>query len=1103
MTEVLIKMERDKRLIKPTAKALANKIEKLQHERKIAVNKMKSLIPEMKSLMKTKENVSHVQSCFKKLNQFCVTAIASHDVLMPLLMEDEQNGQNEWFDSIMTYANAFKEDVERWLSGSEDLQQNGSLHLLQSVPAVKDEEMLQYLREDGPQINITASLLSTEDMQDDIKPYDSVSNVENKTSVSGRRSVVSSTSSARLKTEADLAALMARQKLLKEKHELEEQEEHLKRKKEQLKMDEDIAAHVAKLNVLRSQSVTSSRKSTKYSDGMDSYLEKETSKQMVLNIDANSFIPQPPIKQRDTKQEPLEQGTRPKRESLPLYIDYEPRQYSENHNNNEQTQYRSPLNAGSESRDEHNNVLGLMRKQNEITTLLIRQHCLSSLPKKEIPIFDGNPLNYHAFIKAFENGVERNTDDYSDRLYFLEQYTRDHAKELVKSCQHIAPDRGYVKAKALLREHFGNEHQVASAYMEKALTWSSIKTEDLKSLQDYSLFLRSCSTAMEGVDYLRELNMPANMLTIVKKLPYKFRDKWRTVACKLQEKYKRRATFSDITDFIEKQVKILSDPIFGNIQDSNSMTNKVINKPKLQPHFGIKRTSFATAVAPLESKTSSATSFKEQTLRTCLCCGGGHKLDVCPQMEKKTHKEKIGFLREKGVCFGCLCIGHFSKDCRKRISCEKCGLQHANILHIPQRRNNHSQTEKTEVSVDSTMVSSGLTGAGNDSVKLPIVPVQVKSKKGDKIITTYAFLDPGSTAVFCTEALSNRLGLTGKKSRILLRTMGQEKVVSSYVVSGLEVAGLQGDNFCELPKTYTQQHMPVHKANIPKEMDLQRWTYLEPVKLPEIDSDIELLIGANVPQALEPLEVINSEDGGPYAIRTKLGWTVNGPLRRETDGATNCEHSEISVNRVSVVELEELWQQHEDWTQRLSQEKETSSKTLNDLKEMLKVKDRLMEEKLAELKTAYKDSEAELLKKVQAALEKECQAVREAGRKEVERCEDLLAMAHKAMAQKDAELERRAEEISKRKKITKQDSEKIKNLSLDLQRKEENSSDLQEKLTNYKKQMQQVQKGISAMRKEERLLRQKLADMERTKKQLQCDLRTRDRTIQQLSDWTI
>ncbi len=35
-----------------------------------------------------------------------------------------------------------------------------------------------------------------------------------------------------------------------------------------------------------------------------------------------------------------------------------------------------------------------------------------------------------------------------------------------------------------------------------------------------------------------------------------------------------------------------------------------------------------------------------------------------------------------------------------------------------------------------------------------------------------------------------RLNLTGTKVWILLRTMGQEKVVNSHVLSGLEMAGL-------------------------------------------------------------------------------------------------------------------------------------------------------------------------------------------------------------------------------------------------------------------------------------------------------------------------
>lgn len=68
---------------------------------------------------------------------------------------------------------------------------------------------------------------------------------------------------------------------------------------------------------------------------------------------------------------------------------------------------------------------------------------------------------------------------------------------------------------------------------------------------------------------MSELDTTTNMLTIIRKLPYKLRDKWRTVACDIQEVHHHRAVFSDIVDFIEHQVKIVSDPVFGNIQDSS------------------------------------------------------------------------------------------------------------------------------------------------------------------------------------------------------------------------------------------------------------------------------------------------------------------------------------------------------------------------------------------------------------------------------------------------------------------------------------------------------------------------------------------------------
>ena len=59
---------------------------------------------------------------------------------------------------------------------------------------------------------------------------------------------LSSTSSARIKTEADMPALIARKKQ-KDKHDLEEQE-RLRKRKEELDLEMEMAASIAKVTHL-------------------------------------------------------------------------------------------------------------------------------------------------------------------------------------------------------------------------------------------------------------------------------------------------------------------------------------------------------------------------------------------------------------------------------------------------------------------------------------------------------------------------------------------------------------------------------------------------------------------------------------------------------------------------------------------------------------------------------------------------------------------------------------------------------------------------------------------------------------------------------------
>ena len=101
-------------------------------------------------------------------------------------------------------------------------------------------------------------------------------------------------------------------------------------------------------------------------------------------------------------------------------------------------------------------------------------------------------------------------------------------------------------------------------------------------------------------------------------------------------------------------------------------------------------------------------------------------------------------------------------------------------------------------------------------------------------------------------------------TQITLRTMGSSSSVSSYRLTGLEIASLTGKQFYDLPEVYTQKRMPVGTDNIIKEEELANWPYLDGVDIPRIQADVELLMGTTASKMLEPREVVNSHGNGPY-----------------------------------------------------------------------------------------------------------------------------------------------------------------------------------------------------------------------------------------------
>ncbi|KAL9989490.1 hypothetical protein ACROYT_G004049 [Oculina patagonica] len=179
-------------------------------------------------------------------------------------------------------------------------------------------------------------------------------------------------------------------------------------------------------------------------------------------------------------------------------------------------------------------------------------------------------------------------------------------------------------------------------------------------------------------------------------------------------------------------------------------------------------------------------------------------------------------------------------------------------------------------------IKSNYSTASTSVTGLAIVPVRVKAKGQRRVVETYAFLDSGSNTSFCTETLLEKLNFKGTRTKLSLTTLqGESEPIECSLVS-LEASDLNESNKVPLPLVYSRSSLPIPSEAIAKQEDVDRWPYLKGVQIAHIDAEIGLLIGSDVPEALQPKEMRPSENGGPFATLTVLGWVLNGPLGRST-----------------------------------------------------------------------------------------------------------------------------------------------------------------------------------------------------------------------------
>ena len=398
-----------------------------------------------------------------------------------------------------------------------------------------------------------------------------------------------------------------------------------------------------------------------------------------------------------------------------------------------------------------------------------------------------------------------------------------------------------------------------------------------------------------------DLNTAHVLRQLWEKLPKYLRTTWTERNNRTNSAKGRIADFEEFSQFVREQADLATDPVFSeqcvskpNHDEKDRGTRLKFTRKPLKRGKG---TNLATGVNQEDSN--------QQTV-VCSLCKKPHNLNQCEQFLKKSLSDRRDFVVEKKLCFGCFSDQHIAKHCKERQTCKACNKQHPTSLHNPDgikksndKGDENQPQDRPRVSSNHTAICN-ITEAGDVPINMGILLVWLLHKSNPaKKIRVYALLDNASGGTFVNESAAKALSVEGSSTDLTLTTIHGTHSVTSKAIEGLVVANVKDESArLELPRTFTRNIIPADRSEIPRPDVISRMSHLKDVSVelsPYMeDVEVGLLIGLNCLSALRPREIVYGGESDLYAVRSLLGWYINGPLY------TPCQSSILTCNRIHL-----------------------------------------------------------------------------------------------------------------------------------------------------------------------------------------------------------
>ena len=541
-------------------------------------------------------------------------------------------------------------------------------------------------------------------------------------------------------------------------------------------------------------------------------------------------------------------------------------------------------------------------------------------PTPTIPDFSHpNPREFARMKIALENLLP---DDTNERFKF--QILMDHLKveeALLVADSYCNSKYPYSDTMAALNKQYGQPHQLALQRIAELMDGPPIASGDIKAFRLFALRVRSLVGLLEQLGRKGEVELEcgSHVSRLLGKLPHDLRSSFRRY---IHPHLTPIPTLLDLAQWLEFEIQVQEDNTRFTHSSRKELPGKGRDQRKDLKHAGRTTTVLlgTETKPPDEQSKALITSTKGKIRMYCPYCDNvNHTLNNCANFQRLTRDQKEGWVKEKNGCWRCG-RDHRARECNLKMKCKTCNQRHLMVLHEvserfperPEKAPNPTETENSVLLNTTNEVLYVDRPAAGRKVLLKISKVLLRN--GDRSMEAFAILDDGSERTILLHAAAQQLGLKEHPETITLRTVRQElQVLHGAAVSFTISPAADPTRLYHIRGAFTAKQLALAKHTHPVSALQRKFRHLKGLPLQYIvEAQPLLLIGSDYPHLITPVEPVRlGPPGGPAAVKTRLGWTLQGPAQELRHGFTEqqCLFTSTLPSSVDLYsQVERLWQ---------------------------------------------------------------------------------------------------------------------------------------------------------------------------------------------------